>query len=576
MSKYFNNAVVGNSNVLGCLTDKGELIRLYYPNIDYFQNIHTFQLGIAYDNQIAWLHNAEKKEQYYDTNIVCTNLILNDTHISQRDYVLPDKNVLVRKLKFSKKVNLFLYSKLNSDVNKLVSSMVVQDALIQYCQDFYMATFSTCKIDNYQVNNSKYSLDNAYLNHVDYIGMSDDTAILYTDVEEITLYISLHQTLKDTMNEIAYLRKQDEEALYESTKKYWLDYLKNLNVKIGSEKEQAIIERSAYLFVLLSDKKTGGMIASPDVDETFSKCGRYGYCWPRDAIFIMRALSLLKMDELVNNFYTVWAAKAQLDNGLFEQRYYVSGELAPSWGVQIDETAAIILGIYHYGKCRKMEDVIVKATKALLGFIDEDYKSKPCFDLWEERRGSHLYATASIYEALSKSRKMLLKIGKAKNKELINEIEKVLPKIFAAMRNHFVKDGIFVRSIDNTRIDISLLGLVTPFDVIDINNPIIKNTVLEIEKRLKLPNGGYLRYEGDTYIGGNAWIISSLWLAMYYLKLGNRDRAKELLDWVTNHADSMNFLPEQIEREGHHTAWISSLAWSHAMYVITLNELYNM
>ena len=141
MSKYFNNAVVGNSNVLGCLTDKGELIRLYYPNIDYFQNIHTFQLGIAYDNQIAWLHNAEKEEQYYDTNIVCTNLILNDTHISQRDYVLPDKNVLVRKLKFSKKVNLFLYSKLNSDVNKLVSSMVVQDALIQYCQDFYMATF---------------------------------------------------------------------------------------------------------------------------------------------------------------------------------------------------------------------------------------------------------------------------------------------------------------------------------------------------------------------------------------------------------------------------------------------------
>ena len=26
MSKYFNNALIGNSNILGCLTDKGELI----------------------------------------------------------------------------------------------------------------------------------------------------------------------------------------------------------------------------------------------------------------------------------------------------------------------------------------------------------------------------------------------------------------------------------------------------------------------------------------------------------------------------------------------------------------------
>ena len=25
MSKYFNNAIIGNSNILGCLTEKGEL-----------------------------------------------------------------------------------------------------------------------------------------------------------------------------------------------------------------------------------------------------------------------------------------------------------------------------------------------------------------------------------------------------------------------------------------------------------------------------------------------------------------------------------------------------------------------
>ena len=42
MSKYFNNALVGNSKILGCLSDKAEILRLYYPNIDYFQLINFF------------------------------------------------------------------------------------------------------------------------------------------------------------------------------------------------------------------------------------------------------------------------------------------------------------------------------------------------------------------------------------------------------------------------------------------------------------------------------------------------------------------------------------------------------
>mgnify|MGYP004663034563 FL=1 len=573
MSKYFNSAIVGNSQILGCLSNKGELIRLYYPNIDYFQNVDTFKVGLLYDNSISWLCDAERLNQYYDTNIVYTELKINDIEIKQRDYILVDKNVLVRKYKFSKKINLFLYSRLNSNTNRLISSMVVKDALVQYCQDFYMATFAMNKINNYQVNNSKYSLENASLNPEDYIGMSDDAAILYSDIDEIVLYISLNSALKETFNSINYLRSQNEEELFDRTKKYWVDYVSKHSINVENEKEKNIIERSTLLFSLLSSKEMGGVIASPDVDENFTKCGRYGYCWPRDAIFIMKALSILNMNDLVANFYNKWATKAQLENGLFEQRYYVNGELAPSWGVQIDETASILLGIYAYGKCRQLERLIVKASQALIDFLDEDFKSKPCFDLWEERKGSHLYTTASIYEALKDARIMLLKIGRHKNRELVSEIEKVLPKILSSIRSHFVKDGIFIRSTDNFQLDISLIGLVSPFDVIDINNPIMKNTVLEIERRLKCSNGGYMRYEGDNYIGGNAWIISSLWLSMYYIKSGDKSRAKELFDWVTNHSDNMNFLPEQIEKDGHNTAWIVQLAWSHAMYVIVANML---
>ena len=267
--------------------------------------------------------------------------------------------------------------------------------------------------------------------------------------------------------------------------------------------------------------------------------------------------------------------KLNLIRGIFEQRYYSNGELAPSWGIQIDETAAILIGIHENGKWRKFEDLIYKAAMGLLKFVNEEHLSKACFDLWEERKGTHLYSTASIYEGLRLSNEMLISINPLKYKKISAVITKELEEIKIAIKNSFIKDGRIIRSLDNMQIDISLLSIIVPFNIIDINEPVVKNTVNMIENTLKLENGGYLRYEGDNYKGGNAWIISSLWLALYYIEIKDFERAKELFDWVTNHADNLNFLPEQIERNGHNTAWIVQLSWSHGMYVIVKNKLMN-
>lgn len=171
---------------------------------------------------------------------------------------------------------------------------------------------------------------------------------------------------------------------------------------------------------------------------------------------------------------------------------------------------------------------------------------------------------------------MLLSINSIKYKKISQIILEEVEQIKTAIKEKFVKDNKFIRSLDNNQTDISLLSVVVPFDIIDANEEIVKNTVNEIENKLKLENGGYLRYDGDAYIGGNAWIISSLWLALYYIKINNKQRAKELFDWVTEHADKLKFLPEQIERNGHNSAWVIQLSWSHAMYVIVKSELLKM
>lgn len=579
MSKFFNNALIGNGRILGTLTDKGELIRLYYPNIDYFQNIDKNKLGIVHEGRILWLdEEATLIRQHYEGNIVYTELKVENYEILQRDYMLPNKNVVVRTFKFNKKLNLFMYSKLNSDVNKKVSSMVVDNTLIQYCQEMYMATFSKNEIKKYQVNNSKYAMQNGILNPEDYIGMSEDSAILYSDVNEITIYIALENNLKGVLELVNWCKMQEETLLYNSTKKYWDNYLKSFsnNVLLKSVnkiKEKEIIERTIYMYALVTNPETGAVLASPDVDENFEKCGRYGYCWPRDALFINKALNILGLSKLTDKFYNVWARKAQLDSGLFEQRYYSNGELAPSWGIQIDETAAILIGVYENGKYRKLEILILKAIAALLNYIDNDYLSKESFDLWEERRGKHLYSTASMYEGLKVGKEMLASINAIKYRATISEIEITLMNMRKAIINNFTENGVLKRSIDNTQTDISLLSLSTPYDILETDDEIMKNTISAIERDLKLSNGGYMRYQGDNYVGGNAWIISSLWLALYYSKNGEKEVARELFDWVTNHSDYLNFLPEQIDRNGNDTVWVRQLSWSHAMYIIVKKEL---
>lgn len=71
------------------------------------------------------------------------------------------------------------------------------------------------------------------------------------------------------------------------------------------------------LFPLLSNPETGGIIASPEIDEDFTKCGRYAYCWPRDAVFIANALDILKMEKILKNFikYFVKKHKVKMECG---------------------------------------------------------------------------------------------------------------------------------------------------------------------------------------------------------------------------------------------------------------------
>ena len=109
------------------------------------------------------------------------------------------------------------------------------------------------------------------------------------------------------------------------------------------------------LFPLLTNQSSGGVAAAIEVDEEKENCGRYGYCWPRDAVFITKAYDKLKMQKETEKFYKNFCKNTQNKNGMWEQRFYTDGRLAPCWGYQIDETASVIFGVYNHYKV--FEDV---------------------------------------------------------------------------------------------------------------------------------------------------------------------------------------------------------------------------
>ncbi len=154
--------------------------------------------------------------------------------------------------------------------------------------------------------------------------------------------------LDEIESKIEDIRKIDVKKELQSTKSYWKKYLKShirhdiIEDSNYKERINNIYKRTILLYPLLTNHITGGVSAAMEIDEEFSKCGRYSYCWPRDSVYITKAQDLINMEKETDKFYKVFCKKTQSKSGMWEQRFFTDGTLAPCWGYQIDETASVI------------------------------------------------------------------------------------------------------------------------------------------------------------------------------------------------------------------------------------------
>ena len=616
MEKFYNEAVIGNKKMLATYSKKGELLRLFYPNVDFRQFIDYFHIGLKInDSQIIYLHedinNVYNQQYLQDTNILKT--IIENKYfklkISQIDAITIKDDILIKKFKFINennidlRINFLINSKILSSQDNPISARIFDDTLIQYNYDYSVGIFSKEKITSYQLHDVNSNFASGVIGGKDYIGMSSNSAISYDlgslkpgEEREFTLFIYMKENKgikieENIENSIDKIRKFEVDKKIDSIKKYWRKFVKehiNLDTSNFSEKLDLIYKRSILLFPILINSETGGIIAAPEIDEERKVSGGYAYCWPRDAVFITKALDILGMCNEAKDFYIKFCKNTLSKNGMWEQRFYTNGNLAPCWGYQIDETASVVYGICEHYKfkkdieflkqsikmCENAVEFLFKYIENLLEIDEEDSVKKEIelknkntnkievhlsYDLWEMNEGVHLYSLASIFSAFDAMIYMDEELQKNNNSNRIKQeivlnrklkLEKYKDLIKKYITNNFYdeKQKIFYRNLTDKKMDISLLGIFVPFGLLSTSEKSAKNLAEKINMTLRTYTGGYLRFEGDNYYGGkNPWVISTLWMALYYIKADKKNKAMECLDFVVKTASENGLLAEQVD-----------------------------
>ena len=641
-NKYFNDAIIGGKDITASYTKNGELLRVMYNTPDFRQFLDFFHTGVKInDSCMIYLHEDQNNRynQYYteDTNVLNTEIdnTYFNLQIKQVDFVSTKNSLLIKRYIFKNNniidlnVNFLIHSKLLSNPNNMVGSKIENNILMQYSHNNTMYMFSKNAITSHQLNDTSNNIGSGVINDKDYIGMSADSSINYEvgmikpgESKELDIFMYFTDNQKISQEEmcknIENIKKQDVAHEQISVEKYWKKYVKDhINIELKEEnseynkKYNKVYKRSILLFPLLTNREIGGVAAAVEVDENLSQCGRYGYCWPRDAVFITKAFDKVKMEKEADKFYKVFCKNTQSKNGMWEQRFYTDGRLAPCWGYQIDETAGVVYGAYEHYKTtydkKFLKDVLKmceNAVKFLFVYMDnilglhddsdvvkkeiektyhteERNKLPVSYDLWEMHEGVHLYSLASIYaafESMTKMYEIFKPEYEEKNRlklESVNKIEKKIEfykseiKKYIDEKMYNEKTNTLKRNSNDEITDISVVGSVVPFKLYNPKENRVINTIEKINMTLRTYTGGYLRFEDDHYREGKSpWSISTLWMAMYYKEIGENKKAEECINFIVNSANEHGFIGEQIDNQTMQPNWVIGLAWAHAMFII--------
>ncbi len=619
--------------MLATLGSNGEMHRLFWPGIDMAQNLNATWpavLSPAFGDKAVRLNDkgnwVYSQEYINDTNILKTLAKAKrfELQVTTLDFVVPDRDIVVRRYQLTNlsgspvPVVFIYYASFFINEGNLYNTTCFDndyDIMLHYRRGIWFGVAGNKVPTDYQCG---WCSESSLYGNFDgkSLAMSPDGCQAWNlgvlkpgESKSIQVYITAGSTRQQVLENVFYTRKCGIDRLLQETADFWETYLKQgFAPTRASENIQRVFRRSVMVCKLLMNRDTGGIIAAPEFDESYSRCGGYAYCWGRDGAFVAHAMLKAGYPGYARDFYR-WAANNQNPAGDWPQRQYTNGQLAPRWGEQIDSTGTIIWGISQYYKetgdsdfLEEMWPTVARAAEFLTAWLnDESDLARMSWDLWEERFGEHAYSFAAVYAGLKGAGHLAETAGKNELalkwlEASISLKEKILDYFWDPDLQRFIRTrwksvsyhdfenikraGGQIREIigpkgyityevyGDDRADASLLGLTVPFGVITPDDIRMRKTVNHLEESLTNRKvGGLHRYSGDPYIGGNPWVLTTLWLGMFNAAAGHWKKSGEYLRWALRHRTALDFLPEQVDRSTGQPAWVIPLVWSHAMYL---------
>ncbi|MGI6491294.1 MAG: glycoside hydrolase family 15 protein [Pelotomaculum sp.] len=633
-------AIIGNSRMLASLRSNGEIYRLFWPYIEYGQHLGHFWPGLRITTKVEesftrWFHlNCWDTAQHYleHTNIFETafSSASHAIKVTQRDFVLPDRDVLVRFYELKnegnnpEKISFWLYCNFNIEESQLYDSGYFEpsnNSLVFYRRDIYLAVAGTGHpLTGYHLGRRGTDSDPYQAaSHGTLYGNKDNIrdsagslswdlgALAPGQTQTFSLYLAAGNSKEDVWQSLAETTCKSGPELLNETADYWRNWLKPATSEDSAG--QATYIRSLLAVKLMCSKETGASIAAPEFDPYYLACGGYGYCWPRDAVYVAAAMDEAGYHDVAGQFYQ-FASSVQEQDGSWHQRYFTNGNIATTWGQQIDQTGSVLWGYrHHYNLTHDrafLEQIWPSLTSGAMYLAEnlaENGLPSPSYDIWEDFNGQATYSAAAVYAGLHAAAE-LARIKKClKEKELwqqgANRVRAgILQHLWSPRYNRF-RRGINRKSDrgafedarrrnepafigkdvtglyetywvgEDNRADTALLGLAFPFAVISPLDRRMEATASSLEELLWNHRvGGLHRYEWDGYRNGNPWVLTTLWLCIYHCMAGNLERAGALYKWACEHTNRHRLMPEQIDKSNGLPVWVLPLSWSHAMFIM--------
>ena len=359
----------------------------------------------------------------------------------------------------------------------------------------------------------------------------------------------------------------------------------------------------------------GGVVAATDFDITKFARDTYSYVWPRDGALVANALDRSGHEDTTRRFFE-FCRRALVAEGYFLHKYTPEGDVGSSWHpwfdaasgrrvlpIQEDETGLVVWALWEHFRAHKNLDfvvdlystLVVPAAQWMATYVDpRSGLPQPSWDLWEERWGVHAFTVGAVWGGLRAAADFAELFGDADNLAVFRaaaarikegaDAHLYRPELNRFARRLSLRDEGGV-DVDQT-LDSAIYGL-WRFGMYEADEPRIAATMQAIAQGLgnQLATGGQSRYENDYYFQverdtsrcqGNPWFICTLWLAQWYTAIAKEEEdlapARAIIDWAVKHQLPGGLLSEQVDPNTGAPLSVSPLTWSHAEFVVTVDD----